>query len=180
MWSWLSLHNPRSPCRPPTPQKRSLSNRPQSFDAFRVTAGLHWSFLPLWLSLSLPSPPFRASSTVFLHQRCRAGRLSGLAAGAAVTGTADTLNWLPWGSPLGGAEQGNNCGGMLKRTRAYSLKPTEQASGLHYCAWYFSWQLEGKNTDNPILLYLWIHFLKVSAATNRFLFVIALRDSLFC
>lgn len=42
------------------------------------------------------------------------------AAGAAVTGTAGTLNWLPWGPPFGGAEQGSNGGGMLTRTRAHA------------------------------------------------------------
>ncbi|KAK1890173.1 hypothetical protein KUDE01_014845 [Dissostichus eleginoides] len=42
----------------------------------------------------------------------------GAAAGAAVTSEADNLNWFPWGRPLGGAEQGSNCGGMLERTHA--------------------------------------------------------------
>jgi len=42
------------------------------------------------------------------------------AAGAAVSGTADTLNWLPWGSPLGGAEQGSYSGGMKRRAKAHA------------------------------------------------------------
>lgn len=39
---------------------------------------------------------------------------------AAVASVADNLNWLPWGSSRGEAEEGTNCRGMMKKTRAHA------------------------------------------------------------
>ncbi|KAK5848625.1 hypothetical protein PBY51_006222 [Eleginops maclovinus] len=62
--------------------------------------------------LTLPSLPVFPSSLMWSWEAF------GTVAGAAVTSEADHLNWSPWGRPLGGAEQGSNCGGMLERTHA--------------------------------------------------------------
>lgn len=59
----------------PTLHKGFPSNMPWSLDAFWLTAVFIDPFSP---TLSIPSPPLPASPTVFPHQWCGAGRLSGL------------------------------------------------------------------------------------------------------
>lgn len=111
------LHNLESPVAP-TPRKGFLSNIPRSLDNFRLTAVFIDPFSQSDSPCSISSPPsqfYSISPSVMWSWEAL-----GAAAGAAVTGTADVLNWLPWGSPLGGAEEGTNCGGMLKRTRAHA------------------------------------------------------------
>lgn len=107
------LQTPGVICSPHSPIKGSSPTSPAPLIIVSIDP-FFYSTRPV------PCRPQPASSKVFPHQWCGAERLRGAAAGAAVTGTVDILNWLPWGSPLGGAEEGTNCRGMLKRTRAHA------------------------------------------------------------